>query len=51
MKTHTVIYINQEKTSDSFDRNNQNSFIILISLKSLACKALIQKNPRDSHSW
>lgn len=38
-----LISIKQEKTSDSFDQNNQNPFIILISLKSLDLKALIQK--------
>lgn len=38
-----LISIKQEKTSDSFDQNNQNPFIILISLKSLDFKALIQK--------
>lgn len=44
MKTHNIIYIKQEENADSFDRNNQNPFIILISLNSLDCKALIQKN-------
>lgn len=47
MKTDNIIYINQKKTSDSFDWNNQNPFTIPISLESLQCKALIQKNPNQ----
>lgn len=50
-KSTMYFIVIREKISGFFDWNNQNPFIILISLKSLDCKALIQKKPCDSHSW